>query len=264
MLENYISKKENNKIEDTQKNKTKQFNFRTDLANERRDIYKKANSIENEINGIESTKEEINENISVERVKITNEEGAKAIGKPQGNYITIDIKKLNGGNYSNVIEIGDKILKIGSERMRFNIPNNEHILVPIIRKDLSIISDIPMVIEVSEKVDTKVNLTDDELYQIYKDLRINGIIWTDVKNDNLGRLLKDNIVHYDNVLLDNEAKGIEGTSTKTLKKGEYVIIDTDFIYDEDDENIKWGNMKSMMFETRYINELNNKENVHKM
>ncbi len=94
MLENYISKKENNKIEDTKKNKTKQFNFRTDLANERRDIYKKANSIENEINGIESAKEEINENISVERVKITNEEGAKAIGKPQGNYITIDIKKL--------------------------------------------------------------------------------------------------------------------------------------------------------------------------
>lgn len=94
MLENYISKKENNKIEDIQKNKMKQFNFRTDLANERRDIYKKANSIENEINGIESTKEEINENISVERVKITNEEGAKAIGKPQGNYITIDIKKL--------------------------------------------------------------------------------------------------------------------------------------------------------------------------
>lgn len=94
MLEDYISKKENIKIEDTQNNETKQFNFRTDLANERRDIYKKANSIESEINGIESTKEEINENISVERVKITNEEGAKAIGKPQGNYITIDIKKL--------------------------------------------------------------------------------------------------------------------------------------------------------------------------
>ena len=70
------------------------FNFRTDLASERRDIYKKANSIENEIQGIESEKEEVNENITVERVKITNEEGEKAIGKPQGNYITIDIKKL--------------------------------------------------------------------------------------------------------------------------------------------------------------------------
>ena len=36
----------------------------------------------------------MNENLSVERVKITNEEGEKAIGKPKGNYITIDIRKL--------------------------------------------------------------------------------------------------------------------------------------------------------------------------
>ena len=89
MLEDYISKKEN-----TQNNETGQFNFRTDLATERREIYRKANSIENEINGIESEKEEINENIAIERVKITNFEGQKAIGKPIGNYITIDIKKL--------------------------------------------------------------------------------------------------------------------------------------------------------------------------
>ena len=34
------------------------------------------------------------ENIKIERVKITNFEGQKAIGKPIGNYITIDIKKL--------------------------------------------------------------------------------------------------------------------------------------------------------------------------
>ena len=34
------------------------YNFRTDLASERRDIYKKANKLENEIDGIESTKEE--------------------------------------------------------------------------------------------------------------------------------------------------------------------------------------------------------------
>ena len=70
------------------------YNFRTDLANERRDLYKKANKIENDIDGIESEKEELNENISVERVKITNEEGQKAIGKPIGTYVTVDIKKL--------------------------------------------------------------------------------------------------------------------------------------------------------------------------
>lgn len=70
------------------------YNFRTDLASERRDIYKKANKLENEIDGIESTKEKKDENIKIERVKIVNESGEKAIGKPIGNYITIDIKKL--------------------------------------------------------------------------------------------------------------------------------------------------------------------------
>lgn len=70
------------------------FNFRTDLASERRDIYKSANQVKGEIDGIESSQEEIDENIKVERVKITNESGEKAIGKPIGNYITIDIKKL--------------------------------------------------------------------------------------------------------------------------------------------------------------------------
>ena len=70
------------------------YNFRTDLASERRDIYKKANKLESEIDGIESTKEEKDENIKIERVKIVNESGEKAIGKPIGNYITIDIKKL--------------------------------------------------------------------------------------------------------------------------------------------------------------------------
>ena len=69
------------------------YNFRTDLALERRDIYQKVNKLQ-EIDGVESTEEEINENIKVSRVKITNQNGEKSIGKPMGNYITIDVKKL--------------------------------------------------------------------------------------------------------------------------------------------------------------------------
>ena len=69
------------------------YNFRTDLALERRDIYQKINKLQ-EIDGIESTEEQINDNIKVSRVKITNQNGEKAIGKPIGNYITIDVKKL--------------------------------------------------------------------------------------------------------------------------------------------------------------------------
>ncbi len=70
------------------------YNFRTDLASERRDIYQKANNMEGQINGVESEQEEIDENLRVERVKITNEEGEKAIGKPVGTYVTVDIKGL--------------------------------------------------------------------------------------------------------------------------------------------------------------------------
>lgn len=70
------------------------YNFRTDLALERRDLYRKAHNIENEVEGIETEEEKISDDLIVSRVKVTNEKGEEAIGKPQGNYITIDIKKL--------------------------------------------------------------------------------------------------------------------------------------------------------------------------
>lgn len=69
------------------------YNFRTDLALERRDIYQKINKLQ-EIDGIEGTEEKVNDKIKVSRVKITNQNGEKAIGKPIGNYITIDVKGL--------------------------------------------------------------------------------------------------------------------------------------------------------------------------
>jgi len=69
------------------------YNFRTDLALERRDIYQKINKLQ-QIDGIESTEEQINDNIKVSRVKITNQNGEQAIEKQIGNYITIDVKKL--------------------------------------------------------------------------------------------------------------------------------------------------------------------------
>ena len=105
------------------------FDFRTDLATERRDIYKKANQIENEIQGIESKKEEIDENIIVERVKITNEKGEKAIGKPQGNYITIDVKKLRIAQ-QNEIEKAAEVLKNELKKIiDLHVGNQESALV---------------------------------------------------------------------------------------------------------------------------------------
>lgn len=69
------------------------YNFRTDLALERKDIYQKANKL-NEIDGVECTEEKIDDNIKVSKVKIVNKNGEEALGKAMGNYITIDVKKL--------------------------------------------------------------------------------------------------------------------------------------------------------------------------
>lgn len=70
------------------------YNFRTDLALERRDLYKKANGLENEVDGIEIEEDKTDEKVQISRVKVLNQTGAEAIGKPVGDYITIDIQKL--------------------------------------------------------------------------------------------------------------------------------------------------------------------------
>ena len=67
-----------------------------------------SNNLLNNIDGIET---EINENgnVKITNVKITNSNGENAIGKPIGNYITIDIKNLKIAsddeieNYSNIL-----------------------------------------------------------------------------------------------------------------------------------------------------------------
>ena len=92
-------------------------------------MYKKANSIENEIEGIESEKEKINEKIAVERVKITNEKGEKAIGKPRGNYITIDIKKLKMAQDEDIDKSAEILSKELKKIIDMHIDRNGEILV---------------------------------------------------------------------------------------------------------------------------------------
>lgn len=90
--------------------------FRTDMADERRDIYKKANQIEEEIDGIECDLEEKDNEIRITRVRILNEKGEKALNKSRGNYVTIDCKKINNlseEKENNIIQIiSDELKKI--------------------------------------------------------------------------------------------------------------------------------------------------------
>ena len=104
------------------------YNFRTDLALERRDIYQKQNKLK-EIDGIESTEEEINENIKVSRVKITNRNGEKAIGKPIGNYITIDVKKLKIAEEDDIQKAAETLTKELKEIIDMHTDKQGDILV---------------------------------------------------------------------------------------------------------------------------------------
>lgn len=69
------------------------YNFRTDMADERKDIYKKANNLDN-IPGIETSEKNIDDNIKTNIVKIIDSNGERAIGKPIGTYVTVDVKNL--------------------------------------------------------------------------------------------------------------------------------------------------------------------------
>lgn len=105
------------------------MNFNTDLAVERNDIYRKANNIENNIDGIETENEEVNENVKISRVKIINEKGAEALGKPMGTYITVDIKKLKIADNSEIQKASETVTKELKELVNSHVENSGEILV---------------------------------------------------------------------------------------------------------------------------------------
>ena len=104
------------------------YNFRTDLALERRDIYQKANKL-NQIDGVESTEEEINDNIKVSRVKITNSKGEEALGKPIGTYVTIDVKKLKMAGEEQSQKTSEVLTDELKKIVEMHVNNQEDILI---------------------------------------------------------------------------------------------------------------------------------------
>ena len=64
------------------------LNFRTDMADERIDIYKKVHNL-SEIDGV-IVKSTDTDNVKITTVDITNENGEKALSKKMGKYITIE------------------------------------------------------------------------------------------------------------------------------------------------------------------------------
>ena len=105
------------------------MNFRTDLALERRDLYRRANNIANEVGGLETQEEVINDSVKITRVKVLNEEGEQAIGKKKGTYITIDIKDLKIAGEPEIQKASEAVTKELKSLISHLVKPQEDILV---------------------------------------------------------------------------------------------------------------------------------------
>ena len=99
-------------------------NVRTDLAIEANKIYKENNN--KDADGISVTEQKVDES-TVTWVKVLNEDGAKKINKPMGNYITIDIPEFTVYD-GELMDVVSKTLGVTLKNF-MNITENDSVLV---------------------------------------------------------------------------------------------------------------------------------------
>ena len=157
------------------------------------------------------------------------------------------IKFISYGKTSLIYEIGDKIIKVGKPRRCNYIPYCEYLLQPIINRNFSF-DGYPIHIEITQKVKTLENTTKNRMYcenKLYEEkleelrekLLSIGLYCKDLHFCNIGILLNDNKINYDEIgfyVVDDKVSSIESNNNlRILGKGEFVIIDLDSIYIQD-------------------------------
>ena len=178
------------------------------------------------------------------------------IKNEKANYSSI--RRLNAGAFSCVYSIKDKVIKLGDNgRITYEFPNNPYIVKPLLRKTFEL-DDKNIFVEVTQKVDSdERKITKEDLYNLYSKLRDLKIRWTDVHTRNVGVLLKDNKIYWHNDLKPtDESLGLQKyRKARELKAGDFVVLDADFMYDENDEKIKIAEHSfDREFEIRYQRE----------
>ena len=168
-----------------------------------------------------------------------------------------DIKCTNGC-FSYVIITNTKVIKVCKKRATEVFPDNPYIINPLIRRDISC-GDTIGFIEVTERVkELEIGeINKEDLYKMYKNLRDLDLIWTDTKEDNLGRLTKENTIHWNKNIAHVSSNLCleEKKDNKVLQPGDLVILDADFIYEANDPKIQYPNHTyAHEFENRYQEE----------
>ena len=225
------------------------------------------------INWDEIWKNMINEDVSLYVVKQLMKEvieHEKKAGRISGNE---DIKIIGMGAYSVAIQIGKYVYKVGKERGCNECDWHRRTLQSVLRIQTNLknkeekvenkkIPRLFVEIQPFENANWYENMTEEQieeiLYMVWKDYKSSGINWYDIKKENVVQLLEDNVMNYETEVMDlvkddktgelrvgnmkkevlpfNEmsiqTKGIR-RNEEPLKKGDYVVADTDFITEKD-------------------------------
>lgn len=165
------------------------------------------------------------------------------------------IKLIGRGEFSDVYQIGNKIIKLGKKRGTKTFPNNPYIVKPLLRKEFELGEKTKIFVEVCEKILTNC-CTKEDVDEIYKKMRRLGLVWIDVKQKNLGKLLKDNKIYWNKPLSPSDTALMlqEYRGSEELKKGDVVICDADYIYDESGKN--YNIQKVAEYELKFKKEKN--------
>lgn len=175
----------------------------------------------------------------------------------------LDIESIGTGTYSSAYQIGEKVLKLGRTRETYQIPNHRRILQPLTRINLLDEEDgnkPKACLEIQELTDKipKEEMDKEKLYQLYKELRDDGIVWTDVDFRNVGKLRKKNVPTLNGEEMDVSPNSVglsEKVKGEELSVGDWVVIDTDYIYRENDKGIEGSESSYWIeFEVRWQSE----------
>lgn len=104
--------------------------IRTDLALENREFLKNSMDLEDEIPGIKTICENEDKDLNITTVKIMTNEAAQNLGKPCGEYITIESQYMN----DEVYDIDEKIINKLSDLLKnlINSHKKEHFSVLVV------------------------------------------------------------------------------------------------------------------------------------
>ena len=151
------------------------------------------------------------------------------------NKTIFDIRKIHTGGFSKIYKVNNKIIKIGMKRVCDEIVDNNRILLPEFKGYVG--NDY---IEVTDYLNNKENITEEDVYSVYKELRNQGVMWLDPTVYNLARIDKENIIKQKKRKNTIKELGINKNDKyidRDLNENDLVIIDLDHMVDDSNKEL---------------------------